>query len=121
MEFAGRLPDARRDEQGIDLNLIRPGEPVENAYAESFNGRVREECLNQPAFDLVSHARTVIETGREDHNTLRPHGPLGGLAPEDFLTRWAESHAPQPSGRTARVDRSALDGSIALSVNPTEV
>ena len=122
-EFAGRLLDAWCHEHGIELIFIRPGKPVENAYAESFNGRVREECLNQHAFESVSHARSVIEAWREDYNTTRPHSSLAGLAPEDFLARWAEAHAPQPSGRTAHVEGSALDGPnpLSLSLNPTEV
>lgn len=113
-EFASKVLDAWCYERGIELVFIRPGKPIENAYAESFNGRVREECLNQHAFESVSHARTVIESWCEDYNVIRPHSSLGGLAPEEFLARWASAQTPQPTERAAAVEAS-------VSTNPVPI
>jgi putative transposase len=66
------------------LNFIRPGKPVENAYIESFNGRFRDECLNEHWFLTMAHARRVIERWRIEYNTERPHSSLGDLTPEEF-------------------------------------
>ncbi|TDV24812.1 integrase-like protein, partial [Paraburkholderia caballeronis] len=62
----------------------RPGKPVENAHIESFNGRLREECLNQHAFVSMDDARKRIEAWRTDYNSVRPHSALGQLAPDQF-------------------------------------
>lgn len=84
-EFAGKALDAWAYRKGIKLNFIRPGKPIENAFAESFNGRLRDECLNTNWFLSVRHAREVIESWRKDYNTIRPHSSLGGLAPHEFM------------------------------------
>jgi putative transposase len=84
-EFAGKALDAWAYRKGIKLSFIRPGKPIENAFAESFNGRLRDECLNTNWFLSVSHAREVIESWRKDYNTVRPHSSLGGLAPQEFM------------------------------------
>ena len=84
-EFAGRALDEWAFRKGIKLSFIRPGKPIENAFAESFNGRLRDECLNTNWFLSVKHAREVIEDWRKDYNTVRPHSSLGGLAPQEFL------------------------------------
>jgi putative transposase len=65
-EFTSHALDQWAHQRGIELIFIRPGNPIENAYAESFNGRVREECLNQHMFDDPQHARELCEAGRED-------------------------------------------------------
>jgi len=70
---------------GARLCFIRPGRPVENAYMESFNARLRDECLNQHWFLTIGHARQVIEEWRRDYNQGRPHSSLGGLTPHEFL------------------------------------
>ena len=80
-EFTSRALDQWAHERGVELIFIRPGKPTENAYAESFNGRVREECLNQHWFESVDHARELCDAWREDYNSLRPHTSLGGLSP----------------------------------------
>lgn len=105
-EFAGKRLDAWCYERGIELIFIRPGKPIENAYAESFNGRLREECLNQHAFTSVAHARSTIEGWHEDYNHLRPHSSLGGLSPEEFLARWTSAKTPQSTERADRVEAS---------------
>jgi putative transposase len=84
-EFASRALDEWACRKGIKLSFIRPGKPIENAFAESFNGRLRDECLNTNWFLSVKHAREIIESWRRDYNTVRPHSSLGGLAPQEFI------------------------------------
>jgi len=84
-EFASKALDEWAYRKGIKLDFIRPGKPIENAFAESFNGRLRDECLNDNWFLSVKHAREVIEAWRKDYNTARPHSSLGGLAPQEFM------------------------------------
>lgn len=74
-------------ERGIELSFIRPGKPVENAFAESFNGTFREECLNEHWFLSLQEARREIESWRVDYNEVRPHSSLGKLAPSEFATQ----------------------------------
>lgn len=69
------------------MNFIRPGKPVENAYIENFNGKLRDECLNEHWFTSLDHARKAIEDWRLDYNRERPHSSLGNLSPEEFLNR----------------------------------
>ena len=69
---------------GVGWHYIAPGKPMQNAFVESFNGRLRDECLNEHIFDNLAEARKIIETWRIDYNTERPHTSLGGLAPAVF-------------------------------------
>ena len=71
------------------LSFIRPGKPVENAFVESFNGRLRDECLNINWFMSVRHARQTIETWRQDYNEVRPHSSLKGRTPKEFAESMA--------------------------------
>ncbi len=68
-------------ETGVNWHYIAPGKPMQNAFVESFNGRLRDECLNETLFGNLAEARRIIETWRIDYNTQRPHTSLGGLAP----------------------------------------
>jgi putative transposase len=86
-EFISKALDAWAYQRGVKLTFIRPGKPVENAYIESFNGRFRDECLNENWFMSLDHARRIIETWRMDYNTERPHSSLGYLTPEEFIDR----------------------------------
>ncbi|PAJ86377.1 hypothetical protein DF159_21230 [Burkholderia ubonensis] len=83
-EFVRKALDAWAHEHGVKLQFIRPGKPVENAHIESFNGRLRGECLNQHAFVSLDDARGRIEAWRTDYNSVRPHSALGQLAPDQF-------------------------------------
>ena len=65
----------------MKIHFIEPGKPVQNAVIESFNGKMRDECLNQEWFTDLQQARVSIETWREDYNTVRPHSSLGNLPP----------------------------------------
>ncbi len=84
-EFAGKALDEWAYRKGVKLSFIRPGKPIENAFAESFNGRLRDECLNTNWFLSLKHARAIIEDWRKDYNSVRPHSALGGMAPEEFM------------------------------------
>lgn len=66
---------------GVGWHYIAPGKPMQNAFVESFNGRLRDECLNENLFGNLAEARRIIENWRTDYNTERPHTSLGGLAP----------------------------------------
>lgn len=83
-EFRGRAMAAWSEERGVRLEFIQPGKPVQNAYVESFNGRLRDECLNANWFTSLNDARRKIETWRQDYNQQRPHSSLGYLPPAEF-------------------------------------
>jgi putative transposase len=83
-EFEGQVLDAWAYEHSVRLSFIRPGKPVENAYIESFNGRFRDECLNEHWFLTIAHAKGIIESWRIEYNTVRPHSSLANLAPEQY-------------------------------------
>lgn len=65
----------------IEWHYIAPGKPTQNAYVESFNGRLRDECLNETLFRGLNHARAVLAAWRDDYNHVRPHSGIGGLTP----------------------------------------
>ena len=69
----------------VRLHFISPGKPTQNAYIESFNGRFRDECLNEHEFRSLAHARLIIEDWRRDYKELRPHKSLGNRTPEEFV------------------------------------
>jgi putative transposase len=72
-------------ERKVDLHFIEPGKPNQNASVESFNGRIRDELLNEHAFPTIFHARSAIEAWRTDYNMARPHTQLNGLTPFEFI------------------------------------
>jgi len=76
----------------VEWHYIAPGKPMQNAFIESFNGRLRDECLNEHLFGSLPEARRIIEAWRIDYNTNRPHTSLGGLTPIEFATRPIEGH-----------------------------
>ena len=81
---------------GIAWHDIAPGKPAQNAFVESFNGRFRDECLNEEVFVSLDEARTVIEHWRQDYNQVRPHSAHGGLTPEAVLIRSAGDRLRNP-------------------------
>ncbi len=83
-EFCGKAMVTWAHERGVQLRLIEPGKPNQNAYIESFNGRFRDECLNEHWFPSLLHARTEIESWRREYNEERPKKALGGLTPADY-------------------------------------
>ena len=75
----------------VDTLYVEPGSPWQNGYAESFHSRLRDELLNMEEFDSVRHARAHASAWREDYNGYRPHSSLGGLPPDEFASRCADS------------------------------
>ena len=71
------------DETGVGWHYIAPGKPQQNGYNESFNGRLRDELLNETLFRSLPHARVVLEDWRRDYNEVRPHSKLGWMTPRD--------------------------------------
>jgi len=88
-EFCGRAMLNWGHTHDVKLRLIEPGKPNQNAYIESFNGRLRDECLNETWFANLSHARSVIETWRREYNEERPKKALGGLTPASYARQLA--------------------------------
>ena len=93
-EFAGRALDTWAYANGVELRFIRPGKPIENAYVESFNGKFRDECLNEHWFVSVAEAKAIIEAWRVDYNTVRPHASLGQQTPAAYAA--AACAGPKP-------------------------
>lgn len=83
-ELTSRALDQWAYERGVSLRFIAPGKPVQNCFIESFNGRLRDECLNLNWFRSLADARQIVEEWRLDYNQARPHGSLGGLTPEEY-------------------------------------
>ena len=83
-EFDGQVLDKWAYRRAVQLSFIRPGKPNENAYIESFNGKFRDECLNEHWFLSLAHARKVIEDWRIEYNTERPHSSLRNRTPAEF-------------------------------------
>ena len=73
-------------EMSIEWHYIAPGKPTQNAFVESFNGRLRDELLNETLFRSLPHARVVLEAWRQDYNAERPHSRLGWLTPHAYAT-----------------------------------
>ena len=95
-------------ETRVEWHYIAPGKPQQNAFAESFFGRLRDECLNETLFTSLNHAREVLSLWKDDYNTVRPHSGLGNLSPvayakasapgtqRDGALRYTEGSAPRP-------------------------
>ena len=83
-EFCSRAMLNWAHTRGVQLFLIEPGKPNQNAYIESFNGRFRDECLNEHWFTSLQHARVVVETWRREYNEERPKRSLGGMTPAAY-------------------------------------
>src|SRR6516165_5568251 len=82
----------------VGWHYIAPGKPIENAFVEGFNGRFRDECLNEHVFRGLPMARRIIEVWRRDYNACRPHTSLGGLTPNEFAARSQQDHNHVGSG-----------------------
>ena len=83
---------AWQQDRGVEWHYIAPGKPMQNGLVESFNGRLRDECLNEHLFRSFRHAREIIDAWRLDYNLHRPHTSLNGLTPNEFATRSARDH-----------------------------
>lgn len=95
-EFTSKALDQWAYRNAVQLDFIRPGKPIENAVIESFNGRLRDECLNQHWFASLEEARGALESWRRDYNESRPHSSLGNLAPREFARKQPRPGAFEP-------------------------
>jgi putative transposase len=89
-EFQSRALEDWAYRRGVQLDFIRPAKPVENAFIESFNGRLRDECLNVHQFTSLADAQAIIEAWRVDYNHRRPHSSLGHPTPTEFINHRQE-------------------------------
>ena len=89
-EFCSRAMLTWAHARGVQLFLIEPGKPNQNAYIESFNGRFRDECLNEHWFTSLRHAKVIIDTWRREYNEERPKKSLGGLTPAAYAKTLAQ-------------------------------
>jgi putative transposase len=93
-EFASRVMDAWAYRHGIQLDFIRPGKLVENGFIESFNGQLRDECLNVEVFFTLEDVRQKLARWQQDYNRVRPHGALADRAPAAFVAEWVAVTTP---------------------------
>jgi transposase InsO family protein len=100
-EFSGKAMLSLAHRNGITLRPIQPGKPNQNAYVESFNGRLRDECLNEHWFTSLEHARAVIEVWRREYNEERPKKSLGGLTPAQYAKQLASKAVTIPENSNA--------------------
>lgn len=94
-EFISKAMDGWAHKNGVKLDFSRPGKPTDNAFIESYNGRLRQECLNQNWFTSLDDAQQIVEAWREDYNQFRPHSSLDHRTPSEFVGRWQQIRAAQ--------------------------
>jgi putative transposase len=112
-EFDGKVLDQWAYRNDVRLSFIRPGKPNENAYIESFNGKFRDECLNEHWFISLAHARSIIEAWRIEYNIERPHSSLGNRTPHEFAADWKTQ---DDDGVNFTADSSAISDQIGCQV-----
>ena len=89
-EFVSKALEAWAFYRGVQLDFTRPGKPTDNSHIESFNGRLRDECLNVHQFLSIEDAKRKIEAWRQDYNDRRPHSSLGNPTPAEFIEKRQE-------------------------------
>lgn len=99
-EFTSNAILAWADQNVVEWHYIAPGKPMQNGFVESFNGRLRDECLNEHLFDGLADARRIIAAWRADYNDERPHTSLEGLTPSEFAIIHQQSQQDQNQNRT---------------------
>jgi putative transposase len=92
-EFTGKALDQWAYERGVELRMIQAGKPTQNAYIESFNGKFRDECLNEHWFRTLAEAREIVGRWRLDYNQGRPHSAIAYQTPAEFAAAWRARHA----------------------------
>ncbi len=95
-ELTSRVLDQWATDRGVRLRFIAPGKPVQNAFIESFNGRLRDECLNEHWFTSLADARRTVEAWRRDYNAVRPHSGLGYRTPTEARLAWTTRTTTPP-------------------------
>jgi putative transposase len=93
-ELTSKALDQWAYDRGVRLRFIEPGKPVQNCFIESFNGRLRDECLNEHWFQSLPHARRIVEEWRIDYNRTRPHSSLGNQTPDEFRAAFMQRMVP---------------------------
>jgi putative transposase len=88
----------------LSWHYIEPGKPAQNAFIESFNSRLRDECLNEYLFSSLNEAREIIENWRQDYNRARPHSSLGALTPNEFAQRHVKEAQQARGSGASRLD-----------------
>jgi putative transposase len=114
-EFPSKALDTWAEQHEVPLDFTRPGTPAEDAVSDSFNGRLRDECLNVPVFVYPHKAQQKIDAWRIDDNEHRPHGSLGNLTPESLPDK-----RPKPGCRTSAISisqRSSFSGGLTTGHN----
>src|SRR6476660_3690204 len=96
------------DQSRVEWHYIAPGKPTQNAFIESFNGRLRDELLNETLFTSLAHARAALAAWKDDYNDIRPHSALGNLTPTEYADRGAPG--PQRGGALRYTDGSVSFG-----------
>ena len=105
-EFTSKALDQWAYHNGVELKLIQPGKPMQNGYIESFNGKFRDECLNEHWFRDLAHARELISIWRQDYNEQRPHSSLDYQTPAEFA---AALRANEKESTNTDITKSGLD------------
>lgn len=100
----------------VNWHYIEPGKPVQNAFIESFNSRLRDECLNEHLFGSLAEAREIVDSWRQDYNHARPHSSLGTLTPSEFAELQGDGPPEQAQGSAARP--LALPPHLGHNINP---
>jgi len=116
-EFVGKAMELWAHKTGVKLDFIRPGKPVENAFAESFNGRLRDECLNTEVFLDIRDAQKKLDHWRADFNAKRPHSALDDRTPAEFAAVAAGRPFAVPTVHTAVCQGFAGDGQKAPALD----
>ena len=114
-EFAGKVMDAWSDIHRVQLAFIRPGKPTENAFIESFNGKLRMECLDVEIFRSMGEVEGKLAAWRYDFNHRRPHSSIGDLTPREFAVRHRKG--PPPSRHGDRLEAVSVKGNCALDAD----
>jgi putative transposase len=115
-EFAGQALDVWAYQHGVKLHFIEPGKPMQNAFVESFNGKLRDECLNEHWFGTLGEARQAIEAWRRDYNEVRPHSALGNRTPQEFSARGATLRSPTAPCELHRAEEQKQDQPSELTL-----
>ena len=106
---------------GTEWHYIAPGKPQQNGFMESFNGKLRDECLNEHVFSSLAEARRIIEAWRIDYNAVRPHSILGYLTPEEFAASWRAAHQHDEPDATPRPANGRASPTADVAVSSTDL
>ena len=113
-EFTANAILAWCKDQAIEWHYIAPGKPMQNGYVESFNGRMRDELLNETLFCGLGHARAVIREWADDYNTCRPHSSIGYQTPASYAEMILGMGSGMPDPIASKVPKDATKTAAAL-------